>query len=167
MARKKKQQEPRIGHNGGPLTADRKKQLEGYISEVERWEDQKKIIVDDIGLIYTAAKDAGFDTKAMRLIVKDRKIARDKREAFEAIVDVYKHALGMLSDLPLGQSSLQRAVSAFGEPVPLTEEEKAKGYTAAFVDEKGGRVALGGYGDAKQVDLEEAIRERGGADAAA
>jgi uncharacterized protein (UPF0335 family) len=106
MARKKKVVEPKIGHNGGPLTADRKKQLEGYITEIERWEDQKKIIVDDIGLIYTAAKDAGFDTRAMRLIVRDRKVSRDKREAFEAIVDVYKHALGMLVDLPLGLAAL-------------------------------------------------------------
>lgn len=62
--RRKKVEEPKIGHNGGPLTADRKKQLEGYISEIERWEEQKKIIVDDIGLIYTAAKDAGFEVRA-------------------------------------------------------------------------------------------------------
>lgn len=108
MARRaKKVTEPKIGHNGGPLTADRKKQLEGYISEIERWEEQKKIIVDDIGLIYIGAKDAGFDVKAMRLIIKDRKIAKDKREAFEAIVYVYKHALGMLQDLPLGEHALK------------------------------------------------------------
>jgi uncharacterized protein (UPF0335 family) len=115
MARKKKAETPKIGHNGGPLTADRKKQLEGYIGEVERWEEQKKIIVDDIGLIYTAAKDAGFDTRAMRQIVKDRRVAKDKREAFEAIVDVYKHALGMLRDLPLGEhalNSLQKQADA-------------------------------------------------------
>jgi uncharacterized protein (UPF0335 family) len=142
MARKKKQAEPKIGHNGGPLTADRKKQLEGYITEVERWEDQKKIIVDDIGLIYTAAKDAGFEVKAMRQIVRERKVSRDKREAYEAIVDVYKHALGMLADLPLGLSGVQRAVAEFGEPVELTEDERAKGYTAAFIDKSGTRVAM-------------------------
>lgn len=107
MGRKKKVEEPRIGHNGGPLTADRKKQLEGYITEVERWDEQKKIIVDDISAIYAAAKDAGFDTKAMRQIVRERKISRDKREAYEAIVDVYKHALGMLVDLPLGIKALE------------------------------------------------------------
>lgn len=140
--RKKKIEEPKIGHNGGPLTADRKQQLEGYISEIERWEDQKKIIVDDIGLIYTGAKDAGFDTKAMRQIVRERKIAKDKREAFEAVVDVYKHALGMLSDLPLGEAGLKQAVADFGEPTELTEEEKAKGYTAAFIDKSGSRVAM-------------------------
>lgn len=107
MGRKKKIEEPKIGHNGGPLTADRKKQLEGYITEVERWDEQKKIIVDDIAAIYSAAKDAGFDTKAMRQIVRERKISRDKREAYEAIVDVYKHALGMLVDLPLGLKALE------------------------------------------------------------
>jgi uncharacterized protein (UPF0335 family) len=142
MARKKKAETPKIGHNGGPLTADRKKQLEGYIGEVERWEEQKKIIVDDIGLIYTAAKDAGFDTRAMRQIVKDRKIAKDKREAFEAIVDVYKHALGMLADLPLGAASLDRAINNLGDPVELTDEERAKGYTAAFIKD-GHRMAIG------------------------
>jgi hypothetical protein len=46
----------------------------------------------------------------MRLIVKDRKVAKDKRDAFEAIVDVYKHALGMLNDLPLGQGQLEASV---------------------------------------------------------
>jgi uncharacterized protein (UPF0335 family) len=122
--RSKKVAEPKIGHNGGPLTADRKKQLEGYISEVERWEEQKKIIVDDIGMIYTAAKDAGFDTRAMRQIVRERKISRDKREAYEAIVDVYKHALGMLVDLPLGIKALadegKRLADDMGLPPPAT-----------------------------------------------
>lgn len=116
--RRKKVEEPKIGHNGGPLTADRKQQLEGYISEIERWEDQKKIIVDDIALIYTGAKDAGFDVKAMRQIVRERKIAKDKRDAFEAIVDVYKHALGMLSDLPLGEAAIKAAT---GPQVDLEE----------------------------------------------
>lgn len=110
MARKKKivEDEPKIGHNGGPITEERKKQLAGYVSEIERWEGQKAIIVADIGLIYNAAKDAGFDVKAMRAVVKDRKIEKDKRDAFEAVCDVYKHALGMLSDLPLGQAAMPK-----------------------------------------------------------
>lgn len=118
--RRKKEAEPKIGHNGGPLTADRKKQLEGYITEVERWEEQKKIITDDIGLIYTAAKDAGFEVKAMRQIVRERKISRDKREAYEAIVDVYKHALGMLVDLPLGIKALEQDAKKLADDMGLT-----------------------------------------------
>lgn len=106
MARKKKQAEPKIGHNGGPLMADQKRQLDGYVSEIERSEAQKKIIVDDIGAIYASATDAGFDTKAIRHIIKVRKADRDKQAALENAVDVYKHALGMLSDLPLGIAAL-------------------------------------------------------------
>jgi uncharacterized protein (UPF0335 family) len=143
MARKKKQAEPKLGHNGGPLIAERAAQLKGYISEIERWEAEKQEIVDDIGEIYASANDAGFDTKAMRHIVKVRKADKQKQEALEHAVDVYKHALGMLADLPLGQSGLQRAVAAFGTPTDLTEDEKAKGYTAAFIDKDGGRVAIG------------------------
>jgi uncharacterized protein (UPF0335 family) len=104
MARKKKVAEPKIGHNGGPLMADQKRQLDGYISEVERLEEQKKEIVTDIGAIYSSASDSGFDTKAMRHVVKVRKADRDKQAALENAVEVYKHALGMLADLPLGQS---------------------------------------------------------------
>jgi len=123
--RTKKVEEPKIGHNGGPLTADRKQQLEGYIGEIERWEDQKKIIVDDIALIYTGAKDAGFDTKAMRQIVRERKIAKDKREAFEAVLDVYKHALGMLNDLPLGLAALAETGKKLADDMGLAPAESS------------------------------------------
>lgn len=111
MARKKKiiEAEPKIGHNGGPMTEERKKQLNGYISEIERWEREKATIQADIGEIYNAAKDANFDVKAIRAVVKDRKIEKAKREAFEAVCDVYKHALGMLADLPLGQASMPKS----------------------------------------------------------
>jgi uncharacterized protein (UPF0335 family) len=110
MARKKKvvEAEPKIGHNGGPINDERKKQLAGYVSEIERWEGEKATIQADIGLIFNAAKDAGFDTKAMRVVIKDRKKSRAEREAFEAVCDAYKHALGMLADLPLGQASMPR-----------------------------------------------------------
>lgn len=101
--------EPKIGHNGGPISEERKKQLGGYISEIERWEAQKATIQSDIGLIFNAAKDAGFDTKAMRVVLKDRKKSQAEREAFEAVCDVYKHALGMLADLPLGQAAMPRS----------------------------------------------------------
>lgn len=107
MARRaKKQPEPKIGHNGGPLMADQTNQLKGYISEIERWETEKKEIQDNIGEIYASAHDVGFDTKAIRHVVKVRKADRRKQEALENAVDVYKHALGMLADLPLGIAAL-------------------------------------------------------------
>jgi uncharacterized protein (UPF0335 family) len=111
MARKKMiiEAEPKIGHNGGPMTEERKKQLNGYISEIERWEREKAIIQADIGEIYNAAKESNFDVKAIRVVVKERKIEKAKREAFEAVCDVYKHALGMLADLPLGQAAMPKS----------------------------------------------------------
>lgn len=108
MARKKKivEAEPKIGHNGGPISEERKKQLAGYVSEIERWEAEKATIQSDIGLIFNAAKDAGFDTKAMRAVIKDRKKSRAEREAFDAVCDAYRLSLGMLADLPLGQAAM-------------------------------------------------------------
>lgn len=109
MARRKKVAEAKIGHNGGPLMADQKRQLDGYISEIERWEVQKKEIADDISEIYASAGEAGFDTKALRHIVRVRKADRDKQAALESAVEVYKQALGMIADLPLGQAAIERA----------------------------------------------------------
>jgi len=115
MGRKKKQtdiEDVKIGHNGGPISDERKKQLAGYVSEIERWEGEKATIQADIGQIFAAAKESGFDTKAMRVIIKDRKKSRAERDAFEAVCDAYKHALGMLADLPLGQAAMPRQEAA-------------------------------------------------------
>jgi uncharacterized protein (UPF0335 family) len=87
MARKAKQAEPKLGHNGGPLMAEQKRRLDGYISEIERWEAQKQIIADDIKAIYASASDTGFDTKAMRHIVKVRKADRAKQAALDDAMD--------------------------------------------------------------------------------
>lgn len=103
--RNKANPEPKIGQDGAALTDDRKQQLQGYVSEIERHNSAKEAIQSDIGLCYNAAKDAGFDAKAIRHIVKTRKKSRLEREAFDAIVDVYMHALGDFVTTPLGQAS--------------------------------------------------------------
>jgi uncharacterized protein (UPF0335 family) len=117
MARKRNRQDasPKIGENGAALTDDRKKQLAWYISEIERHEAEIAEIRADVKTKYESAKDTGFHTKAIRHVVKERKVAKDKREAFEAVVDVYKHALGMLSDLPLGQAATVTAATEAAE----------------------------------------------------
>lgn len=106
--RNRKNVEPKIGENGSPLTADRKKQLAGYIGEIEI--HQRKIDAEkaDQKLIFDAAKDTGFHLKAMRAVLKDRKAGRDKVEQLATVVDVYKLALGMLSDLPLGEAAMRQ-----------------------------------------------------------
>jgi uncharacterized protein (UPF0335 family) len=65
------------------------------IERIERLEEEKKDIMDGIKDIYIEAKSAGFDTKAIKQIVRLRKKEKAEREAEEAMVDLYKEALGL------------------------------------------------------------------------
>lgn len=118
------------------------KHLRAFLERIERLEEEKKALADDIRDVYAEAKGNGFDVKIIRKIVALRKQDADKRREEQEILDLYLGALGMLSDLPLGQAALKRAVSAFGTPSPLTEDEKAKGYAASF-ERDGSRVSIG------------------------
>ena len=65
------------------------------IERVERLEDEKKGISDDIKDVYAEAKAVGYDAKIMRQIVRLRKMKPDDRKEMEAILDLYKAALGL------------------------------------------------------------------------
>ncbi|MCS0497531.1 DUF2312 domain-containing protein [Ancylobacter mangrovi] len=73
-----------------------KDQLKAFIERIERLEEEKKAIADDIKDVFAEAKGNGFDTKALREILKIRKQDADQRAEHEAIVDLYMQALGML-----------------------------------------------------------------------
>jgi len=70
-------------------------QLRAFIERVERLEEEKKTIADDIKDVYAEMKGTGFDTKAVRTIVRLRKMEEAQRQEAEAILDLYKAALGM------------------------------------------------------------------------
>ena len=70
-------------------------QLRALIERIERLEEEKKTIGDDIKDIYAEAKGTGFDTKAIRAIVALRRGDIAEREEAEAILDLYQAALGM------------------------------------------------------------------------
>ncbi len=70
-------------------------QLKSIVERIERLEEEKKTISDDIKDVYGEAKANGFDTKALRKIVALRKQDRDERAEQEAILELYKQALGM------------------------------------------------------------------------
>jgi uncharacterized protein (UPF0335 family) len=76
----------------GTVAAD---QLRLFIERIERLEEEKKGIADDIRDVYSEAKSNGYDTKVMREIVKLRKQERHVRQEHEAILDTYKRALGL------------------------------------------------------------------------
>ena len=65
------------------------------IERIERLEEEKKGIGDDIKDVYLEAKAVGYDAKIMRQIVRLRKMQPDDRKEMEAILDLYKAALGL------------------------------------------------------------------------
>jgi uncharacterized protein (UPF0335 family) len=79
-----------------PATRFAKDQLKAFIERIERLEEEKKAIADDIKDVFAEAKGNGFDVKALRTVLKIRKQDKDERSEQEAIVDTYLQALGML-----------------------------------------------------------------------
>jgi uncharacterized protein (UPF0335 family) len=73
-----------------------KDQLKSVIERVERLEEEKKTISDDIRDVYAEAKGNGFDVKALRTIVRLRKQDANERAEQETILETYMQALGML-----------------------------------------------------------------------
>jgi uncharacterized protein (UPF0335 family) len=142
--------------------------LRAFIERIERLNEEKKELSEDIKEVYAEAKGNGFDPKIIREIVKIRKQDADARREHEAILEIYLKALGMLADTPLGQAAAERAVAEtrapkgrpkvgfkakvsaevhkavgkLGKPVPLTEKEKAQGVKAAFEGRDGIRMSI-------------------------
>ncbi|WP_188056145.1 MULTISPECIES: DUF2312 domain-containing protein [unclassified Sphingosinithalassobacter] len=70
-------------------------QLRLFIERIERLEEEKKGIADDIKDVYNEAKSTGFDVKTMRSIVRLRKMEKHHRDEAEALLETYKAALGL------------------------------------------------------------------------
>jgi uncharacterized protein (UPF0335 family) len=73
-----------------------KDHLKAFVERIERLEEEKKAIADDVRDVYAEAKANGFDIKALRAIVHLRKQDADERREHETILETYMHALGML-----------------------------------------------------------------------
>ncbi|MBN9435233.1 MAG: DUF2312 domain-containing protein [Bosea sp.] len=71
-------------------------QLRSIVERIERLEEEKKAIADDIKDVYGEAKGNGYDTKVLRTIIRLRKQDANEREEQDAILDLYKQALGMV-----------------------------------------------------------------------
>lgn len=71
-------------------------QLRLFIERIERLEEDKKALADDIKDVYAEAKGTGFDAKTMRAIVRLRKMEKAARQEAEALLDTYKTALGLV-----------------------------------------------------------------------
>ena len=83
-----------IGHNSGDsIAADHLRLL---IERIERLEEEKKAIADDIKDVYTEAKSTGYDTKTLRTVIRLRKMETHHRQEAEALLETYLAALGMI-----------------------------------------------------------------------
>jgi uncharacterized protein (UPF0335 family) len=87
------------GHNSEEDTQDvggvAGKRLKAFLDRVERLEEEKKDLADDIKDIYAEAKGVGFDVKTMRKILKLRKMETEKRREEEELTELYKAAIGL------------------------------------------------------------------------
>jgi uncharacterized protein (UPF0335 family) len=75
-----------------------KDQLRSFIERIERLEEERAALSADIKEVYSEAKGTGFDTKAMRSVIRLRKLDSADRQEQEAILDLYLSALGMERD---------------------------------------------------------------------
>lgn len=93
-----------------------KEQLRSYIERIERLAEERDALSEDMREVYAEAKGEGFDTKIMRQVVRLRKMDKAAFQEQEALLDLYKRALGMIdcadddpSPPPLVKISMARA----------------------------------------------------------
>lgn len=74
-------------------------QLRSFVGRIERLEEEKKALSEDIKEVYAEAKSEGFDTAIMRQVIRIRKMNEADLHEQEELLEVYKRALGMLPDV--------------------------------------------------------------------
>ncbi len=72
--------------------------LRAFIERIERLEDEKRALAEDIKEVYAEAKGSGFDTKIMRQLIRIRRMDQDDVDEQETLLDLYKRAVGMVPD---------------------------------------------------------------------
>jgi uncharacterized protein (UPF0335 family) len=70
--------------------------LLSFVERIERLEEEKKALTDDIREVYSEAKGTGYDVKVLRQVIRLRKMDQSDRNEMEEVLDVYKRALGMM-----------------------------------------------------------------------
>jgi uncharacterized protein (UPF0335 family) len=78
--------------NVGGVAGDR---LKSFIERIERLEEEKKALAEDIKEVFSEAKGVGFDVKIMRQIIRIRRMDEDDRDEQEALLETYLRAIGM------------------------------------------------------------------------
>ena len=83
----------KVGSNSGSVSGD---ELKSIVERIERLEEEKQGISDDIKDVYTEAKGRGYDAKVLRRVIAARKMDANERQTQAEVFDLYLAALGML-----------------------------------------------------------------------
>jgi uncharacterized protein (UPF0335 family) len=79
----------------GGIAGDR---LKSFVERIERLEEERRALGNDLKEVYAEAKGNGFDTKIMRQVIRLRRMDKDDLDEQETLIDIYKRALGMLPE---------------------------------------------------------------------
>lgn len=85
-----------MGHNSDPVG---KQRLTSFIERIERLEEEKASLIEDIKEIYSEAKGVGYDAKIIRKVVARRKMSSDKREEQDSLLDLYEGTIQGLNEM--------------------------------------------------------------------
>lgn len=103
----------------GPISSE---DLRLGLERIARLEEEKQAIADDIKAVYAEYKAKGFCTKTMKRIRSLQRMTPDDRREMEAMLDLYKGALGMLDGTPLGRWALEKLEKEDEAPAPGADE---------------------------------------------
>lgn len=94
MSNKEQRRRTAAGHGDNGLDETTRAKLQSIVARVERLEEEKKGVADDIKEVMAQAKALGFDTKAVRAAIRLRKIDKAEREEAQMILDLYMDVIG-------------------------------------------------------------------------
>jgi uncharacterized protein (UPF0335 family) len=100
------------GHNGG-AAGD---MLVEFIASIEQLEDERRRIGDEIKVVKSRARSAGFDGKVINQMLRERRMSALERQEFQALCEMYRAALGMLGGTPLGEAARKRLMGEIPRP---------------------------------------------------
>jgi uncharacterized protein (UPF0335 family) len=144
---------------GGGRNATGASRLVGFVERLERLAAEIDELKDDVKEVKAEAKAEGFDIKTIAALLKLRKLTDDERREREALLDLYKAAIGMLDGTPLGEAARRRFDDGKGK-------DGGDGAGAGAGEEEDSSAGTQGA-EAFGFEELEAARERGGADALA
>ncbi|ASP50931.1 DUF2312 domain-containing protein [Sinorhizobium meliloti] len=139
-------------------------QLRAFIGRIERLEEEKKTIAEDIKDVYGEAKSMGFDAKILRKVISIRKQDADERAEQEAILDTYLHALGMIQ-IDMFEEPEERVDPSTGEILDSMTAKSCARMTHGMADHKALSAAMAKEGlisedaHAENVKLADAVAQ--------